>query len=870
MLNFIIARIVDFCARYAVGVILVALLLAAVSATYTARHFAIDTNINNLLSRDFAWRQREIEYQAAFPQSTQLILVVVQAPTPELTSAAARALIKGLSNKPDLFRSVEDIGDGAFFWRNGLLYPPTLQVARSTSQLTDAAPLIGALGSDPSLRGLLQALEFGLEQVKRGATPLDDLAPTLNLSADALENVAAGRPASFSWKVLLQGEAQPAELRHLIAVTPVLDTSELEPGRKPTEAIRHIADTLRLAPNFQANVRLTGPVPVTDDEFATLRQGLLLNAIVTAAIVVVILWLALRSARLVAAVVVTLAVGLIITAGAGVLLAGALNPISIAFAVLFVGLGADFAIQFSVRYRAERHVTHDLNAALCEAGKQVGAPLTLAAAAAAAGFLSFTPTAYTGLAQLGKIAGCGMIVAYVSSLTLLPALLAVMRPPKEPHALGQPALAPVDHFLRKHRLLVVVATAVLTLAGMPALTKLQFDFNPLHLRNSSSEAIATLLDLGRDPSVDANSAQVLVRSHDDAVAVASKLSALPEVAQTRTIDTFIPADQDDKLPLIQNAARALGAALHATARPLPSDAEVVAALRSGAQSLDAAAANQNGKGAAAAKRLATDLTQLAGADSSRRANVARAFIDPLKLDLDDLRQGLQAQRVTRASLPADLVRDWVTPDGRERVDVLPKGDANDNATLQRFAQAVLQAEPDAVGQAVQILRWEQTIIAAFLQATAWAAGAIAILLWIVLRRVTDVLLTLVPLIVAACITLEICALTGFALNYANIIALPVLLGVGVAFKIYFIMAWRRGETDFVQSVLTRAVFFSALLTATAFGSLWLSSHPGTSSMGKLLALSLACTLASAVLFQPALMGEPRQTKTSDAPTAASA
>ena len=119
------------------------------------------------------------------------------------------------------------------------------------------------------------------------------------------------------------------------------------------------------------------------------------------------------------------------------------------------------------------------------------------------------------------------------------------------------------------------------------------------------------------------------------------------------------------------------------------------------------------------------------------------------------------------------------------------------------------------------------------------------------------LLTLVPLPVAGLATLEICALTGFKLNYANIIALTVLLGVGVAFKIYYIMAWRRGETDFLESPLTRAVFFSALLTGTAFGSLWLSSNPGMSSMGKLLALSLACTLASAVLFQPALMGEPR-------------
>ena len=101
------------------------------------------------------------------------------------------------------------------------------------------------------------------------------------------------------------------------------------------------------------------------------------------------------------------------------------------------------------------------------------------------------------------------------------------------------------------------------------------------------------------------------------------------------------------------------------------------------------------------------------------------------------------------------------------------------------------------------------------------------------------------------------------LNFANIIALPLLLGVGVAFKIYYIMAWRRGRTALVQSTLTRAVIFSAMTTATAFGSLWLSSHPGTSSMGKLMALALVCTMAAAVLFQPALMGPPRQTARED-------
>jgi predicted RND superfamily exporter protein len=137
--------------------------------------------------------------------------------------------------------------------------------------------------------------------------------------------------------------------------------------------------------------------------------------------------------------------------------------------------------------------------------------------------------------------------------------------------------------------------------------------------------------------------------------------------------------------------------------------------------------------------------------------------------------------------------------------------------------------------------------------------SIAIILWITLRRVTDVLLTLVPLIMAGTVTLEACVLLDLPLNFANILALPLLLGVGVAFKIYYIMAWRAGRTQLLQSTLTRAVIFSAMTTATAFGSLWLSHHPGTSSMGKLMALSLVCTMAAAVLFQPVLMGPPRQT-----------
>jgi predicted RND superfamily exporter protein len=233
------------------------------------------------------------------------------------------------------------------------------------------------------------------------------------------------------------------------------------------------------------------------------------------------------------------------------------------------------------------------------------------------------------------------------------------------------------------------------------------------------------------------------------------------------------------------------------------------------------------------------------------------MVEPLRRDLAELKTSLQAGPVTRADVPPELAREWVAPDGQARVEA--GMNANDNEAIRAFARAVLATAPGATGEAIGILESGETIVQAFLQAGAWALISISILLWIVLRRIGDVLLTLVPLLLAGIVTLEICALIDFPLNFANIIALPLLLGVGVAFKIYYVMAWRAGQTALLQSSLTRAVFFSAMTTATAFGSLWLSSHPGTSSMGKLLALSLACTLAAAVLFQPALMGKPRET-----------
>jgi uncharacterized protein len=858
MLRSTVARIVGFCTDHPLYVLLISTGITVACIFYTINHFAINTDINQLISPDLSWRKRELALEAAYPAREDFILAVVDAPTPEQATQATAALLQRLRDRSELFHSIRQQGGGAFFEHNGLLFTPTAELEQTAKGLGEASPLIGTLSDDPSLRGLTKALSLGLTGVQKGRVTLDNLARPLGMAADAIEDVLAGRPAHFSWHVMLSGEPpQPRDVRRFIEARPVLDYGALEPGKAGSDAIRKAAADLGLAQKYEARVRLTGPVPIADEEFATVQEGAAVNGIATVVIVLVILWLALRSARIIFAVFVTLIVGLALTAALGLMMVGALNMISVAFAVLFVGLGVDFGIQFAVRYRAERHEFDDLRGALLRAAEHAGPPLTLAAAAVAAGFLSFLPTAYRGVSELGQIAGVGMVVAFICNITVLPALLMLLNPPGESDSIGYRALAPVDRFLDKHRIPVLAGTALVVLLGLPLLLHLRFDFNPINLRSPKVESIATYLDLRKDPEVAGNPIEVVTASQTEADEVAARLAKVPEVVRVMTLDRYVPEDQDKKLPIIKELANTLDPDLNGQPDPAPSDAENIAALRKSAASLTAEANGKSGQGADTARRLAADLTKLADADPATRERAQTAFVAPLKTALNDMRNLLKAEPVTVQTLPADLRNDWVAPDGRVRVEAYPKGDPNDNEVIRQFARAVLAVQPNAIGGPVSILESGDTIVGAFIQAGIWAVISIAILLWIVLRRVGDVLLTLIPLMLAGVVTLEVTVLIGLPLNFANIIALPLLLGLGVAFKIYYIMAWRAGQTNLLQTSLTRAVIFSAMTTATAFGSLWLSHHPGTSSMGELLALSLACTLAAAVLFQPALMGRPR-------------
>ncbi len=855
-----VERIVALCTRVPTLIAALGVAAGVFAGLYTADNFNMDTDSTKLISPKVEWRQREIHFDSLFPQQVNLILIVVDGDTPELAEAGTAALTERLGKETKLFSVVRRPDGGDFFNRNGLLFLSLDEVKANTDQMIAASPFLGPMAADPSLRGIMQSLQTALLGVAHGQAKLADIARPVDAFGATLQKVANGEKTYLSWRALVSGApATTRETRRFIEVQPQLDFGALEPGASASDAIRAAAAALHLTPDNGVRVRLTGPVPLSDEEFATLAERAWLMGAAMMLAVLATLWLAVRSFKIIACILLTLAVGLAVTMALGLYVAHVFNIISIAFVALFVGIGVDFGIQFCVRYRHERFAGNDLREALKCAAHGVGKPLALAAAATAVGFFSFLPTSYVGVAELGLVAGIGMIVAFVLSITLLPALLMLVRPSGEKDEVGYRVLAAVDRVMISHRRQVMGVALLVGALAAAASALVKFDFNPLNLRSAKTESVSTILDLMRDPQTSPNTIDVLAPNLAAAQALAAKLSALPQVGMAITVSDFVPDDQARKLALISDADVLLDPIVNPfSVKDPPSDAEVVESLSATAQGLRDAAKSDATDAGKAALRLADALDRLAKGDAGSRARASEALVPGLKTMLLQMASSLQASQVSVATMPPEIVHDWIAKDGTARIQVSPKDTTGRNEALNAFSKAVMRVAPDATGAPISIRQSGTTIVNAFIQAGLLSFAVITVLLLLVLRKLRDVMLTIIPLVLTGVLTIATAVAIGLQLNFANVIALPLLFGIGVAFNIYFVMAWRAGQIDLLQSSLTRAVIFSALTTASGFGSLWLSSHPGTASMGELLMISLGWTLATTLFFLPALMGRPEK------------
>ncbi len=661
-----LVALVDRCRRHALLVVLSCLVLSVLGGMYTWRNLGVSTDTDLLFAADLPWRQRAVAYNKEFPQFSDLIVAVVEGQTPEAADVTAASLAKALAADPAHFRSVRRPDASPFFDRNGLLFLDPKTLADVLDHIIDAQPFLGQLAADPSARGLFSALSLLGLGVQQGQADLTPFAPALRGFAAALTAAADGHATPLSWENLLSGElaAKGGKYRFVLA-QPRLDYGALQPGGQAIDVLRAVAAQLPFVKAGEARVRVTGSVALADEEFATVAQGALAGTIGSLVLITLWLLLAVRSWRLILPIVLTLLLGLIFTISFAAIAVGTLNLISVAFAILFVGIAVDFAIQFSVRYREARREFADPGEALRETARRVGIQIMVASAATAAGFLAFVPTDFKGVAELGLIAGVGMVIAFLCTLGFLPAALTLFRPRPETAEVGFALLGRLEAWLLRWRLPVLGVFVVLGVVGLALLPRLVFDSDPLHTKNPNTEAMRTLHDLMNDPLTNPYSIDILEPSVAQAAELAKRLEALSLVAGAITLQSFVPADQAVKLARIQDAASLLAATLaprDAAAAVTPADLRQAIAMALGQiePSLHSLPPDHPMVAIAAA------LKRLQGASDERLMAMNTALTEFLPMQLDRLREVLSAKKVTLADIPPDIARDWVLPNGRSR------------------------------------------------------------------------------------------------------------------------------------------------------------------------------------------------------------
>ena len=849
----LLAGLVDSCRRNAALVVLGSVILAVFSGWYGAHHLAINTDTDRMFAESLPWRQRAMAFKAEFPQFQDLLVAVIDAREPEEAEATADALAAALDQNHEQFPSVRRPDASPFLRQEGLLFLDPDQLESLLDRTIDAQPFLGELAKDPNARGLFAALSLLGTGVEEGQADLAPYQNALKGFHEAMAAAIAGHPHPLSWTKLIGGDvAELGGKYKFVLAQPKLDLSSIEPGGAATRVIRDAAAKLEFVKSGDARVRITGNVALADEEFASVAAGTVTGLAGSILLISLWLFLAVRSWRLIVPILLTLALGLMLTLLFAAAAVGTLNLVSVGFGILFVGIAVDFAIQFCVRYRENRHEHPEPAAAMAETGRRVGGQILVAAAATSAGFLAFVPTDFRGVAELGLIAGTGMLIAFLCTVTFLPAAISLFRPRGEAAEIGFRWAAPLDNLVRRRRWPMLAVFACLAALGVALLPQLGFDADPLHTKNPNTEAMQTLYDLEDSPLTNPFTIDILAPNAPAAAVLADRLRGLSLVSEVLSIDSFVPKDQQAKLAQVQDAATILGPSL-APREPGPPVTlpEIRHAAQNALDKIVPALPKLPSDHVLAA--IADDLRQLAASTDQILISADQALTRFLPTELGQLRSALDARPASLETLPPELARDWMLPDGRARVQVIPKTEARSTEGLAKFVDEVTAMAPDAGGSAVTIEATSHTIVSSFRSAAIAALIAITAILFVALRRPLDVSLVLAPLLLSALMTVVVVVLLPLLLNYANIIALPLLLGVGVSFNIYFVMNWRAGRTSVLGSATARAILFSALTTGTAFGSLALSGHPGTASMGEVLLISLGCTLVASLVFIPALL-----------------
>jgi uncharacterized protein len=891
MVTFLIRHIARLPLGHPKLVVAISLLLTALALVFVPR-LTVSTDRNLIAGTDNAAARRREEVNAKFGTTLVAAVLIQGGDDTAEVHAAADELAAAIGRHKDIVKDAFHKADVAFFERHALMFaePDSLKNIAAAIERDDFG--FEVLGASTDLASMVEGYAARMENtpLPEDAKP-EDVDKALTTFGDLMDEIArwAKDPNQESLDIVgkiwkggpsMSGSAasegylaeKDGKAPHLavIFVQPRSSSQAMEVVTPFTEALRAEArKVVAKHPGFKSYV--TGMPALTTDEMRVVTHDIFVTGLLAGIGVLLIFVWTYRSLRIGAFVVLPLGVGLLLTTGITAVVFGHLTMISGYFAAELFGLGVAYTIYIVTRMHEALVDGQDKRAAVETALLKAGPGVMSSSAATAAAFFAIALSDFRGFAEMGIIAGLGVVVILATNLTLLPAGLLLWHPGRSAvrtSSYGHAFWGALGNAPRA----VVVLGLVACVAGAAVATRIGFDYAVENLLPTSAESAVGLRLLDKRTDFSTNYVVAEAKSIDEAETKRREFAALPTVARAEALSMFVPGHQAEKVRALAGVSADARARVRAAFARVSEHAKSAgrvtpARLAEALQIMQDTLADLAFDAKKAGRKEAVTLTALgtkvgvakdaiAGMKDARRLQkLERQIFDGLVRAGRVVELGLDDKGFAAADLPETVRGRYLSASGDSyAVIAYPKGDIGQRDFFEKFVAEVLSVDPKTTGHPVTHLDFTHKIQRGFAQATAFAAIAVLLLVLLDLRRLRELAIAVAPVAIGGGWTALIIWASGIKLNYASIMALPILIGCGVDFGINLAhRARQEGSAKRAVRTTGKAIGISASTALLGFGTLIISDHWGAKSLGIILVTGIAACLVAALVIMPALV-----------------
>jgi uncharacterized protein len=853
------------------------LILLAGSIYYTVQHLEFSTDRNDLVGSDKTYHQNFLRFKSEFAVLDDLV-AVVESEDMEKNRQFVERLGARLEAETNLFASVFYKGDLRMLGPKALLFLPEKTLDELHHTLTQFQPFVAQFAQATNLNTLFRKIneQFRLAGTQKDAdtdslvNAIPALRRIVDQAADSLHR--PGTPPSPGINALFDAGKEAEQQQYLTFAEGRIYLVSALPRSREVEAMA-VTRLRELVLQTQAevagvNVGVTGESVLEFDEMEQSQEDTTVATIVSLVLVALLFIISYRETGRPLKATICLVFGLAYTMAYTTLTIGHLNILTITFLPMLVGLAIDFGVHLITRYEEELRSGRSVREALEKAMVNTGLGIFTGGFTTAGAFFAMGLTDFRGIREMGIITGGGMLICLIPMMTLLPVL--ILR--GKQNRIDRP-LPSVDRRERLERVwlerpwIVIGITLGISLLAATQLPKVRFDYNLLNMQSKGLPAVVYIRKLIEGASKSVLYAAVVANSLPQAVELESKLTNLTTVADIDSMATFLAGDQTGKLRRIGEIKSVVSAiSFPQTDMQAANVADLSQTLLYTLSYLGRAAPVAEKEGAVEIARQLSNLRQAIvnfrhtlalsnPAKSSQKLTAfQRALFDEIHETFEALRHQDNSAPLRIEDLPEELRNRFIGKTGKYLLQVYPKENVWQRDPQERFVQELRQITPDVTGTPVQLYEYTTLLKVSYQNAAWYALGAIVILVWIRFPNLTSVFLALLPVGLGTLWMLGLMGLMDVPFNPANIMTLPLMVGIGVTNGVHILNRFAEEKNPGILAKSTgKAVLISGLTTIVGFGSLIPAQHQGIASLGIVMSIGVATCMIAALTFLPALL-----------------